>query len=354
MNNTPMVYKDYKEPEQEGMFKEGEYIVVFPKNGEEAKKQKEEIDEKSKKIEEEAKKKAEAAKIVEFDEKKDEDRLKNRNLFRKLFEEYGNNAFMLSTITKVEDKADGNKPKNRQVTVGGILKDIPEFGLSSTWDTGPLASAMDWLKNFLNDDLAECMNYLGSNGMSEYVNPVKTEANSTRIYTGSDDVSFNLEFRIYNGQTIGSQPMTSIKDMVLFLSNYTVPQEMNDLPAVFLDNLKGVATSGARITKDIFTKPSGKEKTALGSAFSGTKNKDLTKDRVYNDLNAFNQLGAKIFQLYILPFIFKHPLIGYISNWNVEYSKEYNEDIGGNFYADFSITFNLDQKWSYPSFRNLT
>jgi hypothetical protein len=52
--------------------------------------------------------------------------------------------------------------------------------------------------------------------------------------------------------------------------------------------------------------------------------------------------------LRLLPGIFKKPLIVYISNWGVTYSKEINPDTHEPIWVDFTVTCEMDQIASAP------
>lgn len=75
----------------------------------------------------------------------------NLNTDNKLLEEYGNNYFELITY----DQGLNNSKLGGQLKLAGVLKDMPSFSMSCTWDKGPAASISDTVKSFMCAPLVE-------------------------------------------------------------------------------------------------------------------------------------------------------------------------------------------------------
>lgn len=82
-----------------------------------------------------------------------------------------------------------------------------------------------------------------------------------------------------------------------------------------------------------------KEKNNANAALKNIQEKIETNNaRVINSVSSY---GAQLYKLTIYPFIFKEPLIVYISSWTAKPSKEMNGD--SYYYYDFTLSCTMDQ-----------
>ena len=82
-----------------------------------------------------------------------------------------------------------------------------------------------------------------------------------------------------------------------------------------------------------------KEKNNANEALKNIQEKIKTNDaRVANSISSY---GAQLYKLTIYPFIFKEPLVVYISSWTAKPSKEMNGD--NYYYYDFTLSCTMDQ-----------
>ena len=118
------------------------------------------------------------------------------------------------------------------------------------------------------------------------------------------------------------------------------------------------AMGALKTTKEAFSDARNKDKDMIDSLVTGIKefvnvgaDSIAGRDgpgRVNSTSNVKNYYGAKIWKLRILPGIFENPLIVYISDWGVTYSKELNVSTGEPIWVEFKITCEMDQVASVP------
>lgn len=293
----------------------------------------------------------------------------NLNTDNKLLEEYGNNYFELITY----DQGLNNSKLGGQLKLAGVLKDMPSFSMSCTWDKGPAASISDTVKSFMCAPLVEMMTTMGGRDRAW----MSLDEGTDRVYKTTSRPSFTLNFKLYPNEVIGSEKLTEWKTWLKALSLYTMPSvdAKVSINAMANNTLNGLYGCGDLIknTLDSFQK-------GFSNAFDSQKNEavsdksiidKITKgigggletavngvagqlterdglNRVTNSSNTKNYYGAKLWYLKLLPGIFKKPLIVYISNWGVTYSKEINPDTHEPIWVDFTVTCEMDQIASAP------
>ena len=293
----------------------------------------------------------------------------NLNTDNKLLEEYGNNYFELITY----DQGLNNSKLGGQLKLAGVLKDMPSFSMSCTWDKGPAASISDTVKSFMCAPLVEMMTTMGGRDRAW----MSLDEGTDRVYKTTSRPSFTLNFKLYPNEVIGSEKLTEWKTWLKALSLYTMPSvdAKVSINAMANNTLNGLYGCGDLIknTLDSFQK-------GFSNAFDSQKNEavsdksiidKITKgigggletavngvagqlterdglNRVTNSSNTKNYYGAKLWYLKLLPGIFKKPLIVYISNWGVTYSKEINPDTHEPIWVEFTVTCEMDQIASAP------
>ena len=296
---------------------------------------------------------------------------KDVNLYTddKLLEEYGNNYFELITY----DQGLNNNKLGGQLKLAGVLKDMPSFSMSCTWDKGPAASLSDTVKSFMCAPLMEMMTTMGGRDRAW----MNLDEGTDRVYKTSSRPSFTLNFKLYTNEVIGSEKLTEWKTWLKALSLYTMPSvdakvsinamANNTLNGLYgcgdlvknafdsfqngfsnaFDSQKNEAVSDKSIIDKIVDGVgNGLETTINGVAGQLTERDGL--NRVTNSSNTKNYYGAKLWYLKLLPGIFKKPLIVYISNWGVTYSKEINPYSHEPIWVDFTVTCEMDQIASAP------
>ena len=293
----------------------------------------------------------------------------NLNTDNKLLKEYGNNYFELITY----DHGLNNSKLGGQLKLAGVLKDMPSFSMSCTWDKGPAASLSDTVKGFMCAPLMEMMTTMGGRDRAW----MSLDEGTDRVYKTTSRPSFSLNFKLYSNEVIGSEKLTEWKTWLKALSLYTMPSvdAKVSINAMANNTLNGLYSCGDLIknTFDSFQK-------GFSNAFDSQKNEavsdksiidkvidgigggletavngvagQLTErdglNRVTNSSNTKNYYGAKLWYLKLLPGIFKKPLIVYISNWGVTYSKEINPDTHEPIWIEFTVTCEMDQIASAP------
>ena len=293
----------------------------------------------------------------------------NLNTDNKLLEEYGNNYFELITY----DQGLNNSKLGGQLKLAGVLKDMPSFSMSCTWDKGPAAAISDTVKNLMCSPLLEMMITMGGRDRSW----MSLDEGTDRVYKTTSRPSFTLNFKLYPNEVIGSEKLTEWKTWLKALSLYTMPSvdakvsinamANNTLNGFYgcgdlikntldsfqkgfsnaFDSQKNEAVSDKSIIDKIVDGIGGGLETAVNGVAGQLTERDGL-NRVTNSSNTKNFYGAKLWYLKLLPGIFKKPLIVYISNWGVTYSKEINPDTHEPIWVDFTVNCEMDQIASAP------
>ena len=116
----------------------------------------------------------------------------------------GNNCFHLRTI-------DDNK---NVITLTGILKEMPSFGLSTEWTEAPRATFGKKIQEFFMSDLINTASFLSG---AENTTQLLNDDWSSRMYNGTTNKDITLNFRIYPQNTLGQ---TDPNTWLLNLSKY--------------------------------------------------------------------------------------------------------------------------------------
>ena len=116
----------------------------------------------------------------------------------------GNNCFHLRTI-------DDNK---NVITLTGILKEMPSFGLSTEWTEAPRATFGKKIQEFFMSDLINTASFIAG---AENTTQLLNDDWSSRMYNGTTNKDITLNFRIYPQNTLGQ---TDPNTWLLNLSKY--------------------------------------------------------------------------------------------------------------------------------------
>lgn len=286
-----------------------------------------------------------------------------------ILREYGNNFFELWTY---DSSCKSKENINGMVKIAGVLKQLPTFSMSTTWESGPAAALTDIVKGFMCSDVMEMLNAYA--GYDRSWNSV--DEGSDRVYTNVSQTSFNLEFRVYTNQTIGTKQFSTWDTIKNVLSLFAQPSIASKVSINAMGNnaVNSVAL-GLDKTMDLLSNAretlsnnvSNAESTidALGQSVSDVLNEAsimvYSRDdyrRVEGPANDKNFYGAKLWKLRLMPGIFQRPLIVYVSNWTMNISKEINFTTNEPIYVDFSIQCQLDQlpnshTWCYYLDKNV-
>lgn len=113
----------------------------------------------------------------------------------------GNNCFHLRTI-------DDNK---NVITLTGILKEMPSFGLSTEWTEAPRATFGKKIQEFFMSDLVNTASFL-SGGVN--TTQLLNDEWSSRMYAGTTNKDITLNFRIYPQNILGqTDPSTWLETL---------------------------------------------------------------------------------------------------------------------------------------------
>lgn len=113
----------------------------------------------------------------------------------------GNNCFHLRTI---------DDQKN-VITLTGILKEMPSFGLSTEWSEAPRATFGKKIQEFFMSDLINTASFL-SGGVN--TTQLLNDEWSSRMYAGTTNKDITLNFRIYPQNILGqTDPSTWLETL---------------------------------------------------------------------------------------------------------------------------------------------
>lgn len=286
----------------------------------------------------------------------------NDGLDRGKYAEYGNNYFMLYTYYPGFEGF---------LTADGVMQEMPAISMSTEWENSPAASVGEELDKALNNEFLEFCAMKTTNANTPIMR--RKDALTSRCYKDTGDISFQLKFRVYPGQKVGTQALTTAQEWLLLLS-MTTP--INAACSFSIDNTIGTVVKAADGIAAAFK--------AVKDGISGTNSKDKEKQQQQQAalvraeatlgaegataLKSFenadaritnpNVFGACLFGIRLYPWIFKKPLTCYISSWSVTPSKEWNEDqfVNDHYYYDFTLNCSMDQKpcantWRFDYFK---
>lgn len=130
-----------------------------------------------------------------------------------ILSEYGNNYFELTTLD------DAGKSKTSTIRLAGVLKEIPSFSMSTTWAKGPASTMADTVKGYMCSPMMEMLTTLGGRDRSW----MNLDEGTDRTYASTDKPSFELSFKLYTNENIGSMALTDYKTWIKALALYTMP-----------------------------------------------------------------------------------------------------------------------------------
>ena len=297
----------------------------------------------------------EGNKIPAYDQGQATNKTEPQVNYSDLYREYGNNFFELTTFDRYL-----NGGKNGYYTLAGVLKEVPSFSMSTTWEKGPASSISDTVKGFMCSSVMEMVTTMGGHDRSW----MNLDEGTDRVYASTGRPSFSLNFKLFTTDTIGSKRLSDWKTWLRALALYALPSidakvNIYEMGQNVVDGVLGnidTFMAGVNAAKEATTGKDVKETvTNLGTIVANIADQVTGKiaerdgpKRVTSKANANNNYGAKLWKLRILPFIFNKPLIVYISNWGVTYSKEINVKTGEPIWIEFKITCEMDQVASAP------
>ena len=177
----------------------------------------------------------------------------------------GNNCFHLRTI-------DDNK---NVITLTGILKEMPSFGLSTEWTEAPRATFGKKIQEFFMSDLVNTASFL-SGGVN--TTQLLNDEWSSRMYAGTTNKDITLNFRIYPQNTLGQ---TDPNTWLLNLSKYATTSGASTLNLGTLEeNIKNTLSALKDKGNKIGTEMSNLSSNTAGDAETDQNQKER-KERIY-------------------------------------------------------------------------
>lgn len=177
----------------------------------------------------------------------------------------GNNCFHLRTI-------DDNK---NVITLTGILKEMPSFGLSTEWTEAPRATFGKKIQEFFMSDLVNTASFL-SGGVN--TTQLLNDEWSSRMYAGTTNKDITLNFRIYPQNILGqTDPSTWLET----LSKYATSSGASTLNLGTLEeNIKNTLSALKDKGNKIGTEMSNLSSNTAGDAETEHNQKER-KERIY-------------------------------------------------------------------------
>lgn len=177
----------------------------------------------------------------------------------------GNNCFHLRTID--DDK--------NVITLTGILKEMPSFGLSTEWTEAPRATFGKKIQEFFMSDLVNTASFL-SGGVN--TTQLLNDEWSSRMYAGTTNKDITLNFRIYPQNILGqTDPSTWLET----LSKYATSSGASTLNLGTLEeNIKNTLSALKDEGNKIGTEMSNLSSNTAGDAETEHNQKER-KERIY-------------------------------------------------------------------------
>jgi hypothetical protein len=177
----------------------------------------------------------------------------------------GNNCFHLRTI-------DDNK---NVITLTGILKEMPSFGLSTEWTEAPRATFGKKIQEFFMSDLVNTASFL-SGGVN--TTQLLNDEWSSRMYAGTTNKDLTLNFRIYPQNTLGqTDPNTWLENLSKYAtSSGASTLNLGTLEQNILNTLSAAKSEGNKIGTELSNLTSN----TAGDAESEHNQKER-KERIY-------------------------------------------------------------------------
>lgn len=126
---------------------------------------------------------------------------------------YGNNYFILAT-----------QIENTPIEMDGVMQELPALSFSSEWETSPVATIGETFSELANSEFLEFLAQKGDAGRGTHV--VNADQMTSRTYKSGSKLSFDIKFRCYPGQKVGSHNTRTAKEWIRFLS-LTTPVNSN-------------------------------------------------------------------------------------------------------------------------------
>lgn len=268
---------------------------------------------------------------------------------RGVLNEYGNNYFKIFTLYP------GFKD---YLVADGVMTELPPISMSTEWGNSPAASIGEELDKALNNEFLEFCAMKTTDAQTPIMR--RKDALTARCYVDSSEVSFQIKFRCYPGQQVGTRKLTTAKEWMLLLG-MTTP--INAACSFNVDNAIGTVVKAAdgiaaafKELKDSLSDTGGQGKNPQEKADSDMMvqraegilaGQDTALESFQNTaarISNPNVFGACLFGVRIYPFIFKAPLTCYISSWSVTPSREWNDSVNDHYYYDFVLNCSMDQK----------
>lgn len=268
---------------------------------------------------------------------------------RGVLNEYGNNYFKIFTLYP------GFKD---YLVADGVMTELPPISMSTEWGNSPAASIGEELDKALNNEFLEFCAMKTTDAQTPIMR--RKDALTARCYVDSSEVSFQIKFRCYPGQQVGTRKLTTAKEWMLLLG-MTTP--INAACSFNVDNAIGTVVKAAdgiaaafKELKDSLSDNGGQGKNPQEKADSNMMvqraegvlaGQDTALESFQNTaarISNPNVFGACLFGVRIYPFIFKAPLTCYISSWSVTPSREWNDSVNDHYYYDFVLNCSMDQK----------
>lgn len=287
--------------------------------------------------------------------------------------EYGNNYFVLQG---------GDADTGR---IDGILTELPPISMSTDWVAGPYESINSFFEELLNNDFVEFLaingNAAAGQNTSTYHRYLPVGENNSRTYNSCSRLSFDLKWRVYAGQRIGTQKTSTFEDCMKFIKNLVPSDEMSK---VSINNLKDnviAASEGAGELIKLATKEYAEESerrinatddaTTMANKFKNNNDNPVDPWADEQDENARNNMsraanalantdvqnvglkryefrGATLCTLHIYKKLFPRGIPVNIKSFNVKPSKEWNKDAKQNYYYDFEVNCEVNEIPSSP------
>lgn len=177
----------------------------------------------------------------------------------------GNNCFHLRTI---------DDQKN-VITLTGILKEMPSFGLSTEWSEAPRATFGKKIQEFFMSDLVNTASFL-SGGVN--TTQLLNDEWSSRMYAGTTNKDITLNFRIYPQNILGQ---TDPNTWLLNLSKYATTSGASTLNIKTLEqNILNTLSAAKDEGNKIGTEMSNLSSNTAGDAETEHNQKER-KERIY-------------------------------------------------------------------------
>lgn len=152
----------------------------------------------------------------------------------------GNNCFHLRTI---------DDQKN-VITLTGILKEMPSFGLSTEWSEAPRATFGKKIQEFFMSDLVNTASFL-SGGVN--TTQLLNDEWSSRMYAGTTNKDITLNFRIYPQNILGqTDPSTWLETLSKYAtSSGASTLNLGTLEQNILNTLSAAKDEGNKIGTEV-------------------------------------------------------------------------------------------------------